>query len=144
MTVVYSRTYWTRFESLLVVEFLIDLIIYLSTSARTRIMAESVLLRSLKYSKQRIFQVSRYARCCELLFNWDLWNIRNNNATVEHAKVVVVNCCLIEIFEIFETTLQSWEEGTLCCELLFNWDLWNIRNNIKSDNDITNQLWIAV
>ena len=32
----------------------------------------------------------------------------------------VVNCCLIEIFEIFETTTQNASSKISCCELLFN------------------------
>ncbi len=45
-----------------------------------------------------------------------------------------MNCCLIEIFEIFETTNKAFNDAIEGCELLFNWDLWNIRNNIKGAN----------
>ena len=66
----------------------------------------AVVLRSLKYLKHRSCCKSAIYTCCELLLYWDLWNIWNTFLKSYYKLHVVVNCCCIEIFEIFETPLS--------------------------------------
>ena len=65
---------------------------------------------------------------CELLLYWDLWNIWNTKTFIRLRVNAVVNCCCIEIFEIFETPPKQTTTPVRSCELLLYWDLWNIWN----------------
>ena len=117
----------------------------------------AVVLRSLKYLKHQKEKMIQFIKCCELLLYWDLWNIWNTSFDRWAVKWSVVNCCCIEIFEIFETpkvvakkdkpalwiavvlrSLKYLKHPTfsyyVCpigCELLLYWDLWNIWNTEK-------------
>ena len=98
--------------------------------------------------------LTRYG--CELLSNYYLCDVRNNNAEIEKQVNGVVNCFQIIIFVTSETTLVNkllvmkslwiafkllslWRQkqqiclkllGSICCELLSNYYLCDVRNNV--------------
>ena len=88
----------------------------------------AVVLRSLKYLKHPLRLTYIPYLSCELLLYWDLWNIWNTSFSIIYRQSWVVNCCCIEIFEIFETPTMEKLTAQSSCELLLYWDLWNIWN----------------
>ena len=66
---------------------------------------------------------------CELLSKVDIFDIRNNFASICPLLAYVVNCSQKLISLIFGTTSADDIAETACCELLSKVDIFDIRNN---------------
>ena len=113
-------------------------------------------LLSLWRQKQLICNSEKLAACCELLSNYYLCDVRNNFGYFARCAFCVVNCFQIIIFVTSETTseyspitlpllwiafklLSLWRQKqpsllvgavSVCCELLSNYYLCDVRNNM--------------
>ncbi len=73
---------------------------------------------------------SIWSVCCELLSNYYLCDVRNNYLPNLIRVAKVVNCFQFIVFVTSETSTSFIRDAPPCCELLSNYYLCDVRNNI--------------
>ena len=80
--------------------------------------------------KQQIERIEQKRHCCELLSNYCIFDIWNNKSKELNKKDIVVNCFQIIVSLTSETTSFVLKFPINRCELLSNYCIFDIWNNI--------------